>query len=241
MYTNGLTQYTNASEYRPDDYLTREEAAKIIGQAYETLGYSTEVKNTNCSFSDNANFDPSLSMHITQVCQWELFVGSEGEFMPQQTLTKAQAATVLVRMLEGKMSDESKNPWWSDYYKKAKAIGLTESSQDGFDEPISRRDVALFVYRIRNIVSNEQLKVLSLNSMLNAIKDTGVNTASKNVFFVDYGAIADNIIVNDDPELEEAINWMKDNGLTSSTGIDSYRPFDLLLREQAAKVIVNFA
>jgi hypothetical protein len=37
MYANGLTQYDNASDYRPDDYLTREEAAKIIGQAYETL------------------------------------------------------------------------------------------------------------------------------------------------------------------------------------------------------------
>ena len=34
MYNNGLTKYDNLTGYRPDDPLLREEAAKIIGQAY---------------------------------------------------------------------------------------------------------------------------------------------------------------------------------------------------------------
>jgi len=37
MYTNGLTKYSDENEYRPDDFLTREEVAKIIGQAYIVL------------------------------------------------------------------------------------------------------------------------------------------------------------------------------------------------------------
>jgi hypothetical protein len=37
MYDNGLTIYDDEIEYRPNDYLTREEAAKIIGQAFVTL------------------------------------------------------------------------------------------------------------------------------------------------------------------------------------------------------------
>jgi hypothetical protein len=37
MYTNGLTKYDNLVDYRPDDPLLREEAAKIIGQAYIIL------------------------------------------------------------------------------------------------------------------------------------------------------------------------------------------------------------
>jgi hypothetical protein len=34
MFGNGLTKYDTQTAYRPYDGLTREEAAKIIGQAY---------------------------------------------------------------------------------------------------------------------------------------------------------------------------------------------------------------
>ena len=37
MYKNGLTQYDTLSGYRPQDPLLREEATKIIGQAYDIL------------------------------------------------------------------------------------------------------------------------------------------------------------------------------------------------------------
>jgi DNA-binding XRE family transcriptional regulator len=37
MYANGLTKYNNETEYRPEDGLLREEAAKIIGQAFSVL------------------------------------------------------------------------------------------------------------------------------------------------------------------------------------------------------------
>lgn len=37
MYTNGMTKYNNATDFRASDGLTRQEAAKIIGQAYVVL------------------------------------------------------------------------------------------------------------------------------------------------------------------------------------------------------------
>ncbi len=52
MHGNGLTQYNTPEAYRPADRLTREEAAKIIGEAYRKLGYPTTTKNENCTFSD---------------------------------------------------------------------------------------------------------------------------------------------------------------------------------------------
>lgn len=73
MYTNGLTKYSDESEYRPDDFLTREEVAKIIGQAYVVLGYTPTVKNTNCSFSDINEVDPTLSGYVVNACQRGLF------------------------------------------------------------------------------------------------------------------------------------------------------------------------
>lgn len=68
MYTNGLTRYNDPDSYRQDDSLTREEAAKIIGEAYRKLGYSTETKNESCTFNDANIFNPTLASHISDVC-----------------------------------------------------------------------------------------------------------------------------------------------------------------------------
>lgn len=42
--------------------------------------------------------------------------------MPQDPLTNPQTIAVLVRMFEGKLSDETKRPWRNDYYQKGKII-----------------------------------------------------------------------------------------------------------------------
>jgi hypothetical protein len=73
MFNNGLTKYDNLVEYRPDDLLLREEAAKIIGQAYIILGYPKDVKNNSCSFSDADTFDPSLASYIADTCAYGIF------------------------------------------------------------------------------------------------------------------------------------------------------------------------
>ena len=54
MYNNWLTMYNNSGDYRMYDLLTREEAAKIIWQAYNVFGLDTGVtKNTACTFEDS--------------------------------------------------------------------------------------------------------------------------------------------------------------------------------------------
>jgi hypothetical protein len=56
-----------------------------------------------------------------------------------------------------------------------------------------------------------------------------------------FSAIANSISVEKDPELQEAIRWMNDNGLTSYKTIADYQPFQILAREQTAKILVTFA
>jgi hypothetical protein len=53
--------------------------------------------------------------------------------------------------------------------------------------------------------------------------------------------LAGSISVDKDPELLEAIRWMNDNSLTSYTTIQDYKPFEVLTREQAAKILYMFA
>ena len=65
MHKNGLTQYDTLSGYRPEDPLLREEAAKIIGQAYSILGFPQETKTEECNFKDRELFNPTLAPFIT--------------------------------------------------------------------------------------------------------------------------------------------------------------------------------
>ncbi|MCX6823760.1 MAG: S-layer homology domain-containing protein [candidate division SR1 bacterium] len=240
MYANGLTKYSNEKDYRADDGLTREEAAKIIGQAFITLGYSQDTKNSSCGFTDANQIDPTLSGFVINTCKRGIFKGTtDNKFLPIQKLSRPQAIALLVRIFEGKVSNESRLPRWGDYYIKGQALGLTTlNNQTTFDTDITRREIAIYIYRFRNIVSNETLKLMMLNK-LNELGTTGQN--SNTGMLDNFGSLADSLSVNNDPELLEAIRWMNDNGLTSYKNIPEYKPFEILNREQAAKILTMFA
>ena len=238
MYANGLTSYSGETTYRPDDFLTREEVAKIIWQAYIVLGYSTAEKNTNCTFSDMNQVDPTLSGYVINACKRGLFKWANGKFMPKNTLTRPEAMAVLIRMFEGKVSSETRDPRRWDYYLKARALGLTTvTNQNSFNEAISRREIALYIYRLKNIISDPTLKTLGLGKISN------ISWATNEIdtwVLSSFESLADSISVSNDPELQEAISRMHDNGLTSYTGVEWYKPFAILNREQAAKILYLF-
>ena len=239
MFANGLTRYSDETEYRPDDFLTREEATKIIGQAYTVLGYAQTEKNQSCTFADSTTFEQTLSGFILDTCKRWLFKGSNGKFMPKNSITRPEIMAVLIRMFEGKTSPESQNPRWGDYYLKARALGLTTvNNQTLFDKQISRREVAIYIYRLKNIVTNDSLRTFALNK-ISQIENTTGGTIGTGVIS-DFSALANSISVSNDPELQEAISWMNDNGLTNATGVAGYKPFEILNREQASKILYLF-
>lgn len=239
MHANGLTQYNTPELYRPNDRLTREEAAKIIGEAYRKLGYPTTIKNEDCTFSDAAQFDPTLVINIQDVCKRWLFQGSQWQFLPTESMTKWQALAVLIRMLEGKKSDESSTIWWEKYHQKWVTIWLTtDINVNNFENPITREEIAVFIYRTRDIVEDEQRKIFSLNAM-SQLNATGTSTQISNEQHLQ--TIASGIDVSNDPELQEAISWMYENGFTMHQTTATFQPFTLLNREQAAKIINTFA
>jgi hypothetical protein len=76
-------------------------------------------------------------------------------------------------MFEGKSSQENRSPRWGDYYLKARALGLTNvNNQTAFDKTISRREVALYLFRLKNIMSNESLRIMALNK-ISQLSETG--------------------------------------------------------------------
>ena len=82
------------------------------------------------------------------------------------------------------------------------------------------------------------MKIMML-SKLAAIGTTGQSISSG--ILDNFSSLADSLSINNDPELLEAIRWMNDNGLTNFKTIVEYKPFEILNREQAAKIISLFA
>jgi len=235
------------------DSLTREEAAKMMVQSYLALGFANTIKNTNCTFSDTKTINPELSGYVLQACQLGLMKGNKGTFLPQKTLSRPESMTILIRMFEGQSSNETKDPRRSEYYIKGKALGLTSLANSGFEQAISRYETALYIYRFQNILNDSALKLKSqqiiANLNLTGTVTTGTVTTGTTTTTTDdsselaqkFAAIANSISVENDPELLEAIRWMNDNGLTNFNNISTYKPFEVLLREQSAKIFDVFA
>ncbi|AHB41564.1 hypothetical protein P148_SR1C00001G0774 [candidate division SR1 bacterium RAAC1_SR1_1] len=248
MYANGLTKYNKPTDYRMYDELTREEAAKMIAQAYIVLGYGQEQKNSACAFSDAGEFNPELTGFIKQVCGRGVIKGANGKYMPTKKLTRPEAMAILVRMFEGQTSFEAKDPRWSEYYIKGKALGLTTLNTSTFEKEISRYEIALYIYRLQTIANDVNLKLqsqLKLQNLTGVVQTTGTITNTvpeeSSELAQKFAAIANSISVEKDPELQEAIRWMHDNGLTSFLTIGEYKPFEVLTREQSAKIFDVFA
>lgn len=241
MYKNWLTMYNTTWEYRMYDLLTREEAAKMIWQAYSTFGLDTSItKNNSCTFSDASSFNPTLVTHIANVCKRWLFQWANWEYLPKESLSKAQAMAVLIRMIEWKMSYELQTPWREQYYKKWKIIWLTNIDNiNEFDHDVTRYEIALMIYRMRTIMESSQMKTLALNAMA---------WISQTTWAIDSQTVKDNlstlvweIDTSSDPELTEAIYWMAENWLTIYKTVSEYKPFETLSRAWAAKVFDKFS
>lgn len=172
MYMNWLTKFDKSDDFHPYDNLTREQAAKMIGQLYTVLWFPKEDKWFNCSFVDTNMFDPTLAEHIYNVCRRWIFRWNERtqQYMPRDYLTKWQLLAVLLRIFEWKMSDESGQPRWIEYYVKALALWMTnETNLSKFDKPVSRREASLLIFRFKDMIIEDTQYELYL-ARLDALK-----------------------------------------------------------------------
>lgn len=145
-----LTKYTNWSDFRPNDYITRGESSKFMTQYAQALDI-TSSKRDWCNFNDIDSYDISLKPFIIQSCQLGLFQWYKGMFMPHNSITKAQALAITIRALNG-YQDETKSPWYKEYYTIGKEIGLTLT--DNFNTldstAITREEFAKRLYQSFN-------------------------------------------------------------------------------------------
>lgn len=149
MSNNGLTSATNASNFNPTGTLSRDQGAKFFSEYAITNLCLEPDTSMACNFSDLGSADPTLASYVTTSCQLGIFQGSNGQFAPTASLTKAQFLTALIRATDG-MKDENVTPRWKNYHSAAYSAGITrEADVFALDRAITRYEAALLLYRAR--------------------------------------------------------------------------------------------
>lgn len=156
MFSNWLTKYDQAEDFRPADYITRWEAAKFVDSYAKVEGLT---KNYNqCAFSDIEGYDYTLIPHIKEACEYWLLKGSNGRYNPNGNITEAQAITVVVRTLKWFL-DETGDKRRQPYYEVGKELGIIQwETLDGVNQVnISRQKLGTWFYQASQMVTDQDL------------------------------------------------------------------------------------
>lgn len=165
MNTNWLTKFTNAQDFMATKTLRRDEASKFFVQyATEILWLTPDTSKASCNFNDLGKARPDLKDLVKEACQLWLFQWANWKFMPTQSLTNAQAITVLIRMIDGK-KDETQWHFAQKYFEKAQELGLmnwlTLNSTANFDKLATRWEVGILLFNASNLGSTGAINTSS--------------------------------------------------------------------------------
>lgn len=151
MYTNWLTKFSSIESYKAYDQVTREQAAKLFIWFMWAQKMDPIVNSNLCEFDDLMYSDYELSEYIPVACKVWIMVGKNRNFRPTDKLTKAEAFTILIRIINWNQN-ENISPWWKNYHKKAIELWLTKDNYGNtFNNTINRYEIWLILYRAKNI------------------------------------------------------------------------------------------
>ena len=94
----GIITGRNDECFSPNDFLTREEAAAVIGRAFDLFGFKRLNKITN--FADKSNISPWAVSAVDSLCPHKIIIGTDnGNFLPKSTIPREQAAIITQRFM----------------------------------------------------------------------------------------------------------------------------------------------
>ena len=98
----GLTGFVTGKEFKPNQEITREEMAYMIARSldYAKIAYPAPSNPPAVDYADKDEIDGRFAKDVEICTSMKLLQGADGNFMPKKTLTRAEAATVLNRLLE---------------------------------------------------------------------------------------------------------------------------------------------
>lgn len=94
----GLAQ-GDGSRFRPNDSLTREQMMAMLVRAYESVNGTTEAGDSLSAYADSTSVSAWAKETTAKAVALKLIEGNGGKLNPQGTTTRAEAATVIYRLL----------------------------------------------------------------------------------------------------------------------------------------------
>jgi hypothetical protein len=172
MYVNEMTKFANITEFQPDSYVTREQAAKFFVAFDRVVMWRDAETLMYCVYSDEATFDATLALSIQSACNRNLMRGSNDVFGATEYLTKAQALTILIRSIQSEKLDETGTPRWKNYFVAAQEAKLTkETNVYAVDKPLTRYELALLLWRVQNPLPEVQD---DMDTILSVLQELGL-------------------------------------------------------------------
>jgi hypothetical protein len=148
MHNNDLTIYNNTNDFKANNWLRRDEAAKFFVQFTKLIWNNEYIKTkSECEFSDINQSWSDLKNIVIESCRMWLFQWSKWRFYPKDQLTNAQAITVLIRLI-----DWFKNEKWlshrsDNYYDKANELWILQNvSMNNKNNITTRWNVGIIIY-----------------------------------------------------------------------------------------------
>ncbi|MEY8386122.1 S-layer homology domain-containing protein [Oscillospiraceae bacterium 38-13] len=187
------------------------------------LRFTVTPKLLLAVFADVAE-GSTFAADISYVSQKGLMGGvGNGQFKPQNPITRGQLVTILYR-LEGQpavsgsgFTDVKAGSYCEKAVKWAAACGITNGNKDGTflpDNPISREQMATFLYRYNNYKGYSTTRRADLST------------------FPDAASVA--------PYAKDALSWANGSGLVNGTGEGKLNPSGGATRGQAAAILHRF-
>ena len=146
LYAYDMTMFDAIDEFKPQETLTREQAAKIFSN-FATKVLCRQIDTTReTSYIDIDGANTTLKPYITMAYQLWLMKWSNGNFRPFDIITKAEFNAVIVRMiLNTYLPEDTGDTWYSEYNKVSTTLGII--TQATSDTPILRKNAAVMLLR----------------------------------------------------------------------------------------------
>lgn len=230
-YTNGLTMYTTIAGFNGGNALLREDASKLFYQAARTLWYKS-TNFSDCTFSDISTVSDSLKQNIADICKaWGLMKGDKGNFFPFRKLNNAEAITVIARIAGIKDTTTSSARWtpYLDYVKKLWILNGTDIHEGTMEKTITRWELIILLHRLGKVYDKYYG---DFSQAINNPANLPTGTSNSSV------SIGAGIV--DTPRFTNALLWMYNNDMTMFWKASDYDPYNVLTKEQAAKILSTY-
>jgi Domain of unknown function (DUF4377)/Kazal-type serine protease inhibitor domain/S-layer homology domain len=116
-YQFGITKYTNLTDFKSESAVTREQISKMMLQFAKAMSRTSNKGTFSCAFTDMNLTDPTLTNYITDACTQGMIKWWDGKFHPQNSVTHAQAITILMRVMNGTLDEPDQR--WTPYEQYA--------------------------------------------------------------------------------------------------------------------------